>query len=76
MEALNEGTLFDRSARVFDEAADTQRLYNVGVGENRRIIGAGMLQDTLKPADGATTKRNWALSWSVPPPAASGLLIW
>ena len=52
VEALNEGTLFDRSSRVFEEAARTQRLYDVVVGEDQRIIGAGMLQDTLKEADG------------------------
>ena len=52
VEALNEGTLFDRSARIFEEAARTQRLYDVVVGEDQRIIGAGMLQDTFKGADG------------------------
>src|SRR5215207_1260178 len=52
VEALNEGTLADRSARVFEEAARTQRLYDVVVGEDQRIIGAGMLQDTFKEADG------------------------
>ena len=41
VEALNEGTLFDRSSRVFEEAARTQRLYDVVVGEDQRIIGAG-----------------------------------
>ena len=46
VESLNEGTLFDRSARTFEEAARTQRLYDVVVGEDQRIIGAGMLQDT------------------------------
>lgn len=34
VEALNEGTLFDRSSRVFEEAARTQRLYDVVVGED------------------------------------------
>src|SRR5918998_5433661 len=52
VESLNEGTLFDRSARPFEEAARTRRLYDVVVGEDQRIIGAGMLQDTLKEADG------------------------
>ena len=52
VEALNKGTLFDRSSRVFEEAARTQRLYDVLVGEDQRIISAGMLQDTLKEADG------------------------
>jgi hypothetical protein len=43
VESLNEGILFDRSARTFEEAARTQRLYDVVVGEDQRIIGAGML---------------------------------
>ena len=29
VESLNEGTLFDRSARTFEQAARTQRLYDV-----------------------------------------------
>ena len=33
VESLNEGTLFDRSARTFEEAALTQRLYDVVVGD-------------------------------------------
>src|SRR4051794_34354703 len=45
VESLNEGTLFDRSARTFEEAARKQRLYDVVVGEDQRVIGAGMLQD-------------------------------
>ena len=36
VESLNEGTLFDRSARIFEEAARTQRLYDVVVGEDQR----------------------------------------
>ena len=74
VEALNEGTLFDRSARVFEEAARTQRLYDVVVGEDQRIIGAGMLQDTLKLADGGTRRRSWAVSWCILPRAALGSL--
>ena len=74
VESLNEGTLFDRSARTFEEAARTQRLYDVVVGEDQRIIGAGMLQDTFKEADGVTGKRSWALSWCILLPAASGSL--
>ena len=34
VESLNEGTLFDRSVRVFEEAARAQRLYDVVVGED------------------------------------------
>lgn len=52
VETLNEGTLFDRSSGVFEEAARTQRLYDVTVGDDQRIIGAGMLQDSFKVADG------------------------
>jgi hypothetical protein len=52
VEALNEGTLFDRSARVFEEAARSQRLFDVIAGEDRRTIGTGMLQDTFRDADG------------------------
>src|SRR3954453_11997841 len=32
VESLNEGTLFDRSVRTFEQAARTQRLYDVVVG--------------------------------------------
>ena len=41
VEALNEGTLFDRSARTFEEAARTQRLYDVVVGEDDQVHGNG-----------------------------------
>ena len=54
VESLNEGTLFDRPVRTFEEAARTQRLYDVVVGDDQRIIGAGMLQDTLQEANGLT----------------------
>jgi len=73
VEALNEGTLFDRSARVFEEAANTQRLYDVVVGEDRRIIGAGMLQDTLKLAEGG--HREEELGALMVHPAARGIGI-
>jgi GNAT superfamily N-acetyltransferase len=73
VEALNEGTLFDRSARVFEEAARTRRLYDVVVGEDRRIIGAGMLQDTLKLADGG--HREEELGALMVHPAARGIGI-
>ncbi|MDF2971060.1 MAG: hypothetical protein K0R61_1510 [Microvirga sp.] len=73
VEALNEGTLFDRSARVFEEAARTQRLYDVVVGEDQRIIGAGMLQDTFKDADGI--HREEELGALIVHPAARGIGI-
>jgi GNAT superfamily N-acetyltransferase len=50
--ALNEGTLFDRALRVFEEAARTERLYDVVAGDDQCTIGVGMLQDTFKEADG------------------------
>src|SRR3954453_3944415 len=73
VESLNEGTLFDRSARTFEEAARTQRLYDVVVGEDQRIIGAGMLQDTVKEADGQ--QRQEELGALMVHPAARGIGI-
>jgi hypothetical protein len=73
VESLNEGTLFDRSARTFEEAARTQRLYDVVVGEDQRIIGAGMLQDTFKEADG--NHREEELGALMVHPAARGIGI-
>src|SRR3954453_12622375 len=73
VESLNEGTLFDRSARTFEEAARTQRLYDIVVGEDQRIIGAGMLQDTLKEADGQ--QRQEGLGALMVHPAARGIGI-
>ena len=73
VEALNEGTLFDRSARIFEEAARTQRLYDVVVGEDQRIIAAGMLQDTFKEADGI--HREEELGALMVHPAARGIGI-
>ena len=71
VESLNEGTLFDRSARTFEEAARTQRLYDVVVGEDQRVIGAGLLQDTLKEADGH--RREEELGALMVHPAARGI---
>ena len=73
VESLNEGTLFDRSARTFEEAARTHRLYDVVVGEDQRIIGAGMLQDTFKEADG--NHREEELGALMVHPAARGIGI-
>lgn len=52
VEALNPGTLFDRSGRVFLDAARHARLYEVVVGRDARLIGTGMFQDTFRDADG------------------------
>jgi len=71
VEALNEGTLFDRSARTFEEAARTQRLYDAVVGEDQRVIGTVMLQDTLKDADG--NHREEELGALMVHPAARGV---
>src|SRR5215207_4232111 len=73
VESLNEGTLFDRSAQTFEKAASTQRLYDVVVGEDQRIIGAGMLQDTLTEAD--VHKREEELGALMVHPAARGIGI-
>ncbi len=73
VESLNEGTLFDRSARTFEEAARTQRLYDVVVGVDQRIIAAGMLQDTLTEADG--DHREEELGALMVHPAARGIGI-
>src|SRR5262249_43631384 len=73
VQSLNEGTLFDRPVRTFEEAARTQRLYDVLVGEDQRIIGAGMLQDTLKQADGRC--REEELGALMVHPAARGIGI-
>src|ERR1044071_8312301 len=73
VESLNEGTLFDRPARTFEEAARTQRLYDVVVGQDQRVIGAGMLQDTLREADGH--HREEELGALMVHPAARGIGI-
>jgi len=65
--------LFDRPARTFEEAALTQRLYDVVVGGDRRIIGAGMLQNTFKEADGH--HREQELGALMVHPAARGIGI-
>jgi hypothetical protein len=73
VESLNEGTLFDRSGRIFKEAASTQRLYDVVVGEDERIIAAGMLQDTLNGPD--ASRREEELGALMVHPAARGIGI-
>ena len=54
-------------------AARTQRLYDVVVGEDERVIAAGMLQDTLKEADGR--RREEELGALMVHPAARGIGI-
>src|SRR5262245_39258556 len=71
--ALNEGTLFDRALRVFEEAARTERLYDVVAGDDRSTIGVGMLQDTFKEADGRP--REEELGCLMIHPAARGIGI-
>jgi len=44
IEALNEGTLFDRPARVFREAAQQHRLFHVVNRATENILGAGVVQ--------------------------------
>ena len=56
-----------------EEAARTQRLYDVVVGEDQRIIGAGMLQDTLRETDGH--QRDEELGALMVHPAARGIGI-
>jgi hypothetical protein len=73
VEALNEGALFDRSSGVFEEAARTQRLYDVIVGDDQLIIGAGMLQDSFKVADGQ--HREQELGGLMVHPGARGIWI-
>jgi hypothetical protein len=52
VEALNEGTLVDRSGRVFESAAQQNSLYEVVVGPDERIVGTGMFQETFRDAAG------------------------
>ncbi|MEM7224660.1 MAG: GNAT family N-acetyltransferase [Pseudomonadota bacterium] len=53
VEALNDGTLFGRPARVFQAAARESCLFEVVVGKDQRIVATGILQDHLEAgADG------------------------
>ncbi|MFY2822336.1 hypothetical protein [Ruegeria sp. MALMAid1280] len=71
VEALNEGTLFERSSRIFEEAARSGHLYDVVVGKDKQIICTGMLQDTLTGADGQ--HREEELCGLMVHPAARGI---
>jgi len=44
IEALNEGTLFDRPAHVFREAAREQRLFHVLNRNTENVLGTGVIQ--------------------------------
>jgi GNAT superfamily N-acetyltransferase len=44
IEALNEGTLFDRPAHVFQEAAREHRLFHVLNRNTENILGTGVIQ--------------------------------
>jgi hypothetical protein len=46
IEALNEGVLFDRSARVFKEAARDHRLFEIINPRTTNLIGTGVLQES------------------------------
>jgi hypothetical protein len=49
IEALNEGTLFDRPAHVFRDAARERRLFHVLNNTTDNIIGTGVIQPVDKP---------------------------
>jgi hypothetical protein len=44
IEALNEGTLFDRPAHVFRDAARQHRLFHVVNRNTENILGTGVVQ--------------------------------
>src|SRR5262249_29943249 len=44
IEALNEGTLFDRSAHVFRDAARHHRLFHLVNQTTENILGTGVVQ--------------------------------
>src|SRR6476659_5832385 len=54
IEALNEGTLFDRPAHAFLEAARERRLFHVLNRTTDNIIGTGIIQGS---GDEKSTKR-------------------
>ena len=55
IEALNEGTLFDRPAHAFLEAARERRLFHVLNRTTDNIIGTGIIQSAS--GDESSTKR-------------------
>jgi GNAT superfamily N-acetyltransferase len=56
IEALNEGTLFDRPAHVFRDAARQHRLFHVVNRSTENILGTGVVQ----PASGGPTSATQA----------------
>jgi GNAT superfamily N-acetyltransferase len=55
VEALNEGTLFDRPAHVFRDAAREQRLFHVLNRNTENILGTGVIQ--LAPGGGTAANQ-------------------
>ena len=54
IEALNEGTLFDRPAHVFRDAARQHRLFHVVNRSTENILGTGVVQPAARGATSAT----------------------
>jgi GNAT superfamily N-acetyltransferase len=54
IEALNEGTLFDRPAHVFRDAARQHRLFHVVNRSTENILGTGVVQLASRAATSAT----------------------
>ena len=52
IEALNEGTLFDRPARVFHEAAKARQLFHVVNRSTDNLIGTAIVQEAAADAKG------------------------
>jgi len=55
IEALNEGTLFDRPAHVFRVAARQHRLFHVVNRTTENILGTGVVQLTSTTSGNTTT---------------------
>jgi N-acetylglutamate synthase-like GNAT family acetyltransferase len=54
IEALNEGTLFDRSAHIFRDAARQHRLFHVVNRSTENILGTGVVQPASSGPTSAT----------------------
>src|SRR6186713_2219223 len=67
IEALNEGTLFDRPAHAFLEAARERRLFHVLNVTTDNIIGTGIIQGS---GDEKSTKPR-AAGWNIRPPTSA-----
>ena len=55
IEALNEGTLFDRPPRVFRDAARAKQLFHVMNSSTDSIIGTAIVQEAAPDAEGHRT---------------------